>query len=264
LTPPETAGYGTAVSSRLRTLARQILGVERTPTYYLPWLTRPGLDCVLILSNIESRFKAGFNEGPFRLTTTQYDADGHRVGRYDTTLAESTDVAELPLTPAPPGYGFATVEGERLHTDLYVTLTTPEFYTATHGRGEFVERYPRRARAAMALARGALAPLGRTLPAFVRYQYVYERADSRSHLLLMNLSNVENGVRVSAEWSGRRLASRLVPIPPMGTRLLDVTTLTGRIPVARLKLEANAWFNLYVVGAGPRDLAGPLSLMHVK
>jgi hypothetical protein len=29
-------------------------------------------------------------------------------------------------------------------------------------------------------------------------------------------------------------------------------------------LEGNAWFNLYVVGAGPRDLDGPLSVMHVK
>jgi hypothetical protein len=238
--------------------------VERTPTYYLPWLTRPGLDCVLILSNIESRFKAGFNEGPFHVTTTQYDADGRRVGRYETTLADATDVAEVPLTPAPPGYGFATVEGERLHTDLYVTLSTPEFYTATHGRGEFVERYPHRARAALALARGAMATVGRTLPAFTRYQYVYERADSRSHLLLMNLSNVTNRIGVVADWGGQRLGRRLVRIPAMGTRLVDVTPLTGGSPIARLRLDANAWFNLYVVGAGPRDLAGPLSLMHVK
>ena len=34
--------------------------------------------------------------------------------------------------------------------------------------------------------------------------------------------------------------------------------------VKHLHLEGNAWFNLYLIGAGPRDLAGPLSLMHVK
>jgi hypothetical protein len=31
-----------------------------------------------------------------------------------------------------------------------------------------------------------------------------------------------------------------------------------------LHLEGNAWFNLYLVGAAPRDFAGPLSLMHVN
>jgi hypothetical protein len=34
--------------------------------------------------------------------------------------------------------------------------------------------------------------------------------------------------------------------------------------VDRLRLSGNAWFNLYLVGAGPRDLDGALSLMHVK
>ena len=60
----------------------------------------------------------------------------------------------------------------------------------------------------------------------------------------------------------------------MGSRLLDVATVVdvaslapGRpsdSAVLRLRLEGNAWFNLYLVGAGPLDLAGPLSLMHVK
>jgi hypothetical protein len=248
----------------LRSLARRVLGVERTPTYYLPWLTRPGLDCVLILSNIESRFKAGFNEGPFRVTTTQYDADGRRVRRYETTLADATDVAEVPLVPTAFGCGFATVEGERLQTDLYVTLSTTEFYTATHGRGEFVERYPPPARAALAAAGALLALAGRTLPAFTRNQYVFAGADSRSHVLLMNLSNVTNRIRVTATWGARRLGARFVAIPPMGARLVDIGTLVVGAPCARLRLAGNAWFNLYVVGAGPLDLAGPLSLMHVK
>ena len=68
--------------------------------------------------------------------------------------------------------------------------------------------------------------------------------------------------------NGGRLSSRLVVIPPMGTHLLDVASLAGApargTAVLRLRLEGNAWFNLYLVGAGPRDLLGPLSLMHVK
>jgi threonine dehydrogenase-like Zn-dependent dehydrogenase len=88
------------------------------------------------------------------------------------------------------------------------------------------------------------------------------------HLLLKNLSNVTNRIRASASWQGAALGARLVTLPPMGARLLDVTTLApfgpGGVAVRRLRLEGNAWFNLYVVGAGPRGLAGPLSLMHVK
>ena len=70
-----------------------------------------------------------------------------------------------------------------------------------------------------------------------------------------------------AHRDGARGTTRLVAVPPLGARLLDVGTLapaaSGLTPLA-LRLEGNAWFNLYLVGAGPRDLAGPLSLMHVK
>jgi hypothetical protein len=113
-----------------------------------------------------------------------------------------------------------------------------------------------------------LGLVGRTIPAFRRHQYVYLGAESRSHLLIMNLSNVTNRVRVVA-WAGRRLVGRrLLAIPPMGARTLDVTEFgdpdAQTTVVRRLRLEGNAWFNLYVLGAGSRDLAGPLSLMHVK
>jgi hypothetical protein len=54
----------------------------------------------------------------------------------------------------------------------------------------------------------------------------------------------------------------------MGSFLFDIAQLgepgAGAPAVEHLHLEGNAWFNLYLVGAGPRDLAGPLSLMHVK
>lgn len=256
------------LSNALRSVARRLLGVRRTPTYYLPWLTRPGLDCVLLLSNTEARFKSGYNKGPFRVSVLQYDADGSVVHRYEVVLASSADTAEVRLEPTAAGCGFVTVRGDRVHSDLYVTLSDEETYTATHGRGEFIETYPLRTRALMTAARGALALLGRTIPAFARDQYVYGGADSRSHLLLMNLSNVTNRIRVTASGEGALPGARLLALPPMGSRLLDIS---GFLPMAgygisvrRLRLEGNAWFNLYVVGAGPRDLAGPLSLMHVK
>jgi hypothetical protein len=253
------------MASSLRALARRLLGVERTPTYYLPWLTRPGLACTLVLHNVEARFKAGHNVGPFPVTAVQHDADGAVVRRYQVEVRDSTDTVELDLEPTADGCGFVTVAGERLHSDHFVTLSDGRDYSATHGRGEFVERYPLRARAALAVLGRLLALAGRTIPAFARDQYLYAGTDSRSHLLVMNLSNVTNRIRVRV---GDGVATRLVALAPMGSRLLDVATL-DLAPIAgttatRVRLEGNAWFNLYLVGAGPRDLAGPLSLMHVK
>jgi len=121
---------------------------------------------------------------------------------------------------------------------------------------------------------GLLGLAGRAIPAFVRHQYAYVGPDSRSHLLVMNLSNVTNRVRVVASREGRVLGARLLRLPPMGSTLLDIGTF-GSAPdssapgsagteVWRLRLEGAAWFNLYIVGAGARNLEGPLSLMHVK
>jgi hypothetical protein len=190
------------------------------------------------------------------------------------SLQTNTDAVELPLKPAGEGYGFVTVIGDFAQSDLYVTLTDGRDYTATHGRGEFVEEYPRLTRRLLAAACGVASLAGRTIPAFARNQYVYVGPDSRSHVLLMNLSNVANSIRAVLNADGRAVGSRLLRIPPMGSHLLDVATLvdvaslaSGQAPDAaawRLRLEGNAWFNLYLVGAGPLDLAGPLSLMHVK
>ncbi len=48
----------------------------RPRTYYLPWITRPGLDCALVLSNVEARFKPELSAGPIPVTVVQYDARG--------------------------------------------------------------------------------------------------------------------------------------------------------------------------------------------
>lgn len=40
----------------MRSIARRVLGVTRTSTCYLPWLTLPGLERVVRSNNIESRF----------------------------------------------------------------------------------------------------------------------------------------------------------------------------------------------------------------
>ena len=258
-----------AVIPTLRGLARRILAVRRTPTYYLPWLTRSGLDCTLILNNVEARFLEGHRRGPFPVSAVQYDGDGSVVGRYDVRLADSTDTAEVRLTPTGRGHGFATVDVSHIHSDLYVLLSDGTTYTATHGRQEFIERYPAWTRLVMGALGAILALGGRTIPAFVRHQYAYAGAESRSHLLLLNLSNVTNRIRVTV--AGDRAGpprSRLVRVAPMGAHLLDAGVFadpTGAVPLARhLTLRGNAWFNLYLVGAGTRDLAGPLSLMHVK
>jgi hypothetical protein len=251
-----------------RSLARRGFGVKRPSTYYLPWITRPGLECALVLSNVEARFRPEWSAGSFPVRVVQYDAEGRAAHRYDVTLESCADAVEVPLRPAAGGCGFAVVSGERLHSDLYVTLSDGHGYTATHGRGEFIEEYPRLARLALGAAGVGAALAGRTLPLFTRNQYAYLGRDSRSHVLLMNLSNVTNHIRVAAYGAGRRLGARLLRLPPLGSHLLDVASLGPAPPagtaVWRLRLEGNAWFNLYLVGAGSRDLAGPLSLMHVK
>lgn len=256
------------MASPLRAFVRRVLGVVRTPTYYLPWLTRPGITCTLILHNVEARFQPGSNVGPFAVTALQHDADGTMVRRYQTQLTDRTSAVELALDATEDGCGFVTVAGEGMHSDFFVTLSDGHDYTATHGRGEFVEHYPARARAVVKVLGSLLALVGRTIPAFARDQYLYASADSRSHVLLMNLSNVPNRIRVTVSGEGVRLGATLLTLPPMGSHLLDTTGLTatsGRgTVVRRARLEGNAWFNLYLVGAGPRDLAGPLSLMHVK
>jgi hypothetical protein len=256
------------MARHLRSLARRLFGVTRPKTYYLPWITRPGLECALVLSNVEARFKPEFSTGPLSWSVVQYDALGKVAHQQRVTLKDSTDVVEVPLQPAAGGCGFATVSGDRLHSDLYVTLSDGHDYTATHGRGEFIEGYPGLVRLVMTAACGLASVVGRTLPVFTRHQFVYLGRDSRSHVLLMNLSNVTNRIRATASAGKRRLGSRLLRLPPMGSSLLDVASL-GPEPASgtnvwRLRLEGNAWFNLYMVGAGSRDLAGLLSLMHVK
>jgi hypothetical protein len=83
----------------------------------------------------------------------------------------------------------------------------------------------------------------------------------------MNLSNTDNRIRVVATRAGTVAGARLLRLPPRGSALLDVAGLApaaAPLTVDRLRLTGNAWFNLYLVGAGPRDLDGALSLMHVK
>ena len=249
----------------LRAYARRLLGVTRVPTYYLPWLTGPALQCALIINNLESRFRPGDNEGPFPVTVTQHDADGRVVRTYEVTLPDSVATCEVQLTPTRAGHGFVVVAAGRIWSEIYVTVPDGRTYTGTHGRHEFIECYPPHTRALMAALGGGLALARRTIPAFVRDQYIYRRPDSRSHLLLLNLSNVTNRLRLVVVRDGAVAGARLLALPPMGARLVDPTAMApARTGVDRVRIEGNAWFNLYLVGAGTRDLAGPLSLMHVK
>jgi hypothetical protein len=58
------------------------------------------------------------------------------------TLVDSTDDRRDAPHPGRGGCGFATVRGDGLHSDLYVTLSDGHDYTATHGREEFIEDIP--------------------------------------------------------------------------------------------------------------------------
>ena len=251
------------VSSALRGLARRLLGVTRTTTYYLPWLVRPPVGCLLLVNNIESRFKSEFNRGPFPVAITQYGADGRIARHYEVMLADPSDTADLELQAAPGGVGVLTVSGDWIFSGSYALLTDGRTYSGTHGRQEYWDAYPWPARALQSVLGALLAPVGRTVPAFTRHQYGFVGPESRSYFLLMNLSNVTNRLRASAD--GR---AALVTLPPHGACLFDVRRIApppaDRTTSRHVRLEGNARFNLYVVGAGPKDLDGALSLMHVK
>src|SRR5262245_54127687 len=106
----------------LRRVARALLGVERPPVYYLPWLVRPGIDCVLMLSNLEARFRSGHNAGPFAFRVTQYAADGRLLAEHHTCLKHSTDVAEVTLAASDTGWGFVTIGDDPVQPDRDVPL----------------------------------------------------------------------------------------------------------------------------------------------
>jgi hypothetical protein len=152
------------MARHLRSLARQLFDVTRPWTYYLPWITRPGLECALVLSNVEARFKPECSTGSLSWSVVQYDAFGRVAHEHRVVLKDSTEVVEVPLQPAAGGCGFATVSGDRLRSDLYVTLSDGHDYTATHGRGEFIEGYPVLVRLLMQAAGAMAAIFGRTLP----------------------------------------------------------------------------------------------------
>src|SRR5204863_8688103 len=120
---------------------------------------------------------------------------------------------------------FGTVSGDRTQSDLYVTLSDGHDYTAPHGRGEFVEAYPPLTRLLLEAGCGVASLAGRTIPLFARNQYVYLGPESRSHVLLMNLSTVTNSIRAVLSTEGRAVGSRLLRLPPMGSHLLDVASL---------------------------------------
>src|SRR3989442_14800393 len=97
----------------LRSAARRLLGVTRTSTYYLPWISRPGLRCVLILNNVESRFTTARAGGPFPASVVQYDARGTVVARYDAKVPTATEPLQLPPNSEPLGHGFVTANTPR-------------------------------------------------------------------------------------------------------------------------------------------------------
>ena len=240
----------------------------RPRTYYLPWITRPGLDCALVLSNVEARFKPELSAGPILVTVVQYDARGKAARQYEVTLVDSTDTVEMPLTPAAGGCGFATVRGEGLHSDLYVTLSDGHDYTATHGREEFIEEYPGLIRRLLSTAGAVMSVLGRTLPIFTRNQFVYLGPESRSHVLLMNLSKRDESH--PGRGQHREAPYRLAPAPAAADGVASARRRLPRPPalIQHQGLAAQARGQCLVQpvhgGRGVEGPRGSLSLMHVK
>lgn len=204
----------------LRALARRLLGVRRVPTYYVPWITRPGLSCKLYP-----------REGDWPNPPVYWHSDG-----------------QASLIPGrPDDHGFATIEG--MTTDGMVALSDGNGYTATHGRGETVDEYPRRVRAVWAVAWRVLAWLGETIPAFTREH----RALHDQQLLLLNPSNLVNLVRVEDGYG-----AALYRVPPMGSVIVPCPVFSSRTPI---RLHGSARFNLYVM---TEAADGAVALQHVK
>jgi len=167
------------------------------------------------------------------------------------------------MTPTPRGYGFVTVSTSTSTRISNVTVADGESYTATTG-GPVMSRRIRFACGSCSHLLGALlAPLPPDDPGVRRDQYAYAGPDGRSHLLLHNLSNAS---RTASGWSPTATARA----PGRGwwrcrrwaaaARRRHARARRPRADAAGAAPRGQRLVNLYLVGAGPRDLAGPLSL----
>ena len=199
--------YARPMLRRVRTVDARPARRAARPDLLSSLADAPGLDCVVLLNNIESRFTSGREGRGLDAMVTQLDSEG-RVSQPATRHA----VRQHRRARGAAGAG-------RRRLWLRDGGRAPDQVRPLRGarRRRDVHRDARPAvsssstirpwtRAILAVAGALLAPLGHTVPAFARDQYVYHGADSRSHLLVLNLSNVVNRVRVVAR--ARRRAGR--------------------------------------------------------
>ena len=260
--------YARPMLRRVRTWTRGLLGVRRDPTYYLPWLTRPGLDCVVLLNNIESRFTSGREGRDLDATVTQFDSEG-RGGQPATRHADRQH--RRARGAADPGRRRLRLRDggrARIKSDLYVALVDGESVHArrTAGRSSSSTTRPGRARCSRWPARswrrwGTRAGLRARSVRLSRRGQPLAPAGPES----VERRQPRSRRRRARRRAGRRPAGLHPAAEARGS--LDVDSLAPaaeRLIVEQLRLTGNAWFNLYLVGAGTRDLEGALSLMHVK
>ena len=242
---------------RLRSLARRVLGVTRESTYYLPWLTRPGLECVVLVNNIESRFTSGRAPPPPAWTrrSPSTTPSGGVVGVYTTALTDSADAREVRadadggrprLRDGADAAGSTPTSTWRWSTARATARRTAgrsSSSTIRRGRGR---RW--RSPAALLAAAGAHRAALRARP--VRLSRPGQPL-ARAHL-----QPVE---RRQPHPRGRHPRRRARPGPGCcgcrrWVRPCSTSARWGRRPsrlvVERLRLTGNAWFNLYLVGAG--------------
>lgn len=142
-------------------------------------------------------------------------------------------------------HGFLEIKNPA--ADVMVAVSNGDGYTATHGRNEFIEYYPWWVRAGWSVAWRVLRLLAVTVPAFTRDHMI--AGDQR--LLVLNLSNLVNLIRVDDRWD-----AHLYPVPAMGSAIIPCPALLDS-----MKLTGNAWFNFYVMTESPD---GAVALQHVK
>lgn len=250
---------------------QKLLRPDCLPTYYLPWLTGKSAACKILLNNIESRFIKD-SEGKFEIEVTQRDSNGVPRKTFKQSIANALEFRELSIQPVDGhSHGLLTLRGtSNWLSGVYVTLTDGQTNSITHGRYENLDYFSSLPKLILHLILliGGLFRI--SFVTFEKNQFVYFRPDACSHLLFINLSNIENFLTIRVRQNERPIGVNRIKISPLGTYLLNTEELisnfleTGFQGVFHLQIQGSTRFNFYIVGTGAEKLNGPISIQHVK
>lgn len=257
----------------LKKLAKSFLKPQRKFTYYLPWLTTERVRCSLLLNNIEARFLTKTSLYPLDLRVTQYNESGKVIKIYQELLTSPTDVKELLLSSENQGKircGLVTIQGKRgWLSGIYLILSDGENCSLTHGRHEVIDHFPSWAGALIRVVSTCVGPFVKQLAAFGKDQFVYLHQQFSSHLIFLNLSTATNLLFLTLRKETKRITSRRLALPGLGSQVIHLRQFFSSAPgnlsgIFQLEIRATLRFNYYVIGAGPEEFSGSLSIQHVK